>query len=117
MGEKAKQQLIDALAAKGEAVIETDVDDKEKLFEIYTEIIKYTEQSDAKVFGFMWKLFRQQGLLAKALKLSVKQLEDKQTKENEKVVMELLQAMGWDHAVRFLELGKPARYPVDYQPF
>lgn len=52
----------------------------------------------------MWKLFRQQGLLAKALKLSVKQLEDKQTKENEKVVMELLQAMGWDHAVRLYRM-------------
>ena len=82
----------------------------------------------------MWKLFRQQGLPAKALKLSVKQLEDKQTKDNEKVVLESLQALGWDHIVRFLskhslklylkpfffrfiELGKPARYPGEYQPF
>ena len=50
----------------------------------------------------MWKLFRQQGLPAKALKLSVKQLEDKQTKDNEKVVLESLQALGWDHVVRFV---------------
>ena len=48
----------------------------------------------------MWKLFRHQGLLAKALKLAVKQLEDKQTKDNEKVVLELLQGLGWDHVTR-----------------
>ena len=52
-------------------------------------------------FGFMWKLFRQLGLPAKALKLAVKQLEDKQTKENEKVVLELLLVLGWDHVVRY----------------
>ena len=49
----------------------------------------------------MWKLFRQQGMLGKALKLAVKQLEDKQTKENEKVVVELLSALRWDHVVRY----------------
>jgi len=65
----------------------------------------------------MWKLFRQQGMLGKALKLAVKQLEDKQTKENEKVVVELLSALRWDHVVRFMERGQPARYPAEYQPF
>jgi len=115
--DKAKLQLVEALTAKGEAMLEKGEQDKEKLLGLYTDIVKYTDQTDVKVFGFMWKLFRQQGLPAKALKLSVKQLEDKQTKDNEKVVLESLQALGWDHIVRFIELGKPARYPGEYQPF
>jgi len=115
--EKNKQQLVDALAAKGEAMLEKGEQDTEKLLGLYTDIVKYTDQTDIKAFGFMWKLFRQLGLPAKALKLAVKQLEDKQTKENEKVVLELLLVLGWDHVVRFIELGKPARYPGDYQPF
>lgn len=61
--EKAKQQLVDALTAKGEAMIETGELDKEKLLGVYTEIVKYTEQSDVKVgtkkqnvfeFNFVW---------------------------------------------------------------
>merc|ERR1712106_888794 len=112
-----KQQLVDPLAAKGEAMLEKGEQDTEKLLGLYTDIVKYTDQTDIKSFGFMWKLFRQLGLPAKALKLAVKQLEDKQTKENEKVVLELLLVLGWDHVVRFIELGKPARYPGDYQPF
>jgi tripeptidyl-peptidase-2 len=115
--EKSKLQLVEAFAAKGEAMLEKGENDGEKLLGLYTDIVKFTDQNDAKVFSFMWKLFRQQGMLAKALKLSVKQLEDKQTKENEKVVVELLAALGWDHVVRFIELGQPARYPSDYQPF
>jgi len=115
--EKNKQQLVEALAAKGEAMLERGEQDKEKMFGLYTDIVKYTDQNDAKVFSFMWKLFRQQGMLGKALKLAVKQLEDKQTKENEKVVVELLSALRWDHVVRFMERGQPARYPAEYQPF
>merc|ERR1719456_917447 len=115
--EKNKQQLVEALAAKGEAMLERGEQDKEKMFGLYTDIVKYTDQNDAKVFSFMWKLFRQQGMLGKALKLAVKQLEDKQTKENEKVVVELLQGLGWDHVARLLKLGQPARYPVEFQPF
>jgi len=115
--EKNKQQLVEALAAKGEAMMEKGEQDQEKLLGLYTDIVKYTDQNDAKVFSFMWKLFRQQGMLGKALKLAVKQLEDKQTKENEKVVVELLSILGWDHVVRFIERGQPARYPAEYQPF
>ena len=49
----------------------------------------------------MWKLFKQLGLHAKALKIVVKQHEDKQNKETEKIVVEILKCMGWDHVVRW----------------
>merc|ERR1712080_634818 len=57
--------------------------DQEKLLQTYTDLLKYTDVNDTKVFGFMWKLFRSQGLFAKAMKLAVKQLEDKPSKELE----------------------------------
>ena len=48
----------------------------------------------------MWKLFRQRCLLAKALKLAVKQLEDKPSREVEATVLGLVQTLGWTHVVR-----------------
>ena len=38
----------------------------------------------------MWKLFKQLGLHAKALKIAVKHHEEKQNKETEKIVVEIL---------------------------
>merc|ERR1712025_1385896 len=65
-------------SAKGEGLLETGEQDQEKLLQTYTDLLKYTDVNDTKVFGFMWKLFRSQGLIAKAMKLAVKQLEDTQ---------------------------------------
>merc|ERR1711936_1398302 len=115
--EKVKGQLMEALSAKGEGLLETGEQDQEKLLQIYTDLLKYTDVNDAKVFGFMWKLFRSRGLIAKALKLAVKQLEDKPSKELEGTVQDLASQLGWTHVVRVLEFGRPARFPADYQPF
>ena len=85
----------------------------------------------AQVFGFMWKLFRARGLHAKALKLAVKAMEEKPTKEGEAIVQGLAEQLGWQHVVRWvreggrevtaaprvLESGRAARFPADYQPF
>ena len=53
-----------------------------------------------KVFTFMWKLFKQLELYGKALKIVVKHHEDKRTKETEKIVVEILECLGWQHVVR-----------------
>lgn len=115
--EKSKGQLIEALSARGEGFLELGEQDNEKLLQVYTDLLKYTEVTDTKVFSFMWKLFRNLGLYAKALKLSVKQLEDKPSKDNEAIVQDLSERLGWTHVVRILKYGKPARFPADYQPF
>jgi len=114
--EKVKGYLIDALVAKGEAIIELD-SDKEKLLEVYTDLLKFVDATDAKVFSFMWKFFKSQHFTAKAMRLAVKQYEDKQTLDNMKIVLELAKSMNLEHVVRLLEYGKPAMYPTDYQPF
>merc|ERR1712226_1030201 len=115
--EKVKGQLVEALAAKGEGMVELGVTDRDKLLQVYTDLLKYSEANDTKVFGFMWKLFRSLGLHAKAMKLAVKQLEDKSSKDNEATVQTLAEELGWGHIVRILKNGKPARFPADYQPF
>ena len=48
----------------------------------------------------MWKLFKHLGLHAKALKVVVKHHEEKQNKETEKIVVEILKCLGWGHVVR-----------------
>ena len=47
--DKAKLQLVEALTAKGEAMLEKGEQDKEKLLGLYTDIVKYTDQTDVKV--------------------------------------------------------------------
>ena len=48
----------------------------------------------------MCKLFNHLELHGKALKIVVKQHEDKPSKETEKTAVEILKSLGWDHVVR-----------------
>ena len=47
--EKTKQQLVEALAAKGEAMLESGMTDRDNLLSVYTDIVKYVDLSDSKV--------------------------------------------------------------------
>ena len=53
-----------------------------------------------KVYGFVSKLYSRLGLQGKALKLAVKHHEDKQSKETDKAVVDIMNDLGWVHAVR-----------------
>merc|ERR1712051_539963 len=46
--EKVKGQLMEALSAKGEGLLETGEQDQEKLLQIYTDLLKYTDVNDAR---------------------------------------------------------------------
>ena len=122
--EKIKTHLVEALAAKGEAMIELGETDKEKLLGVYSDIVKYTDANDNKVmpfefeylylckilgimlfefsqvFSFASKLFKRLELHGKALKVAVKHHEDKQNKDSDKIVSDILRELGWAHAVR-----------------
>ena len=47
--EKVKGQLVDALAARGEGLVERGEQDTDKLLLIYTDLLKYTDVTDVKV--------------------------------------------------------------------
>ena len=114
--EKTKGHLIEALVAKGEAMIELGETDQEKLLTVYSDISKYIDITDAKVresikifpilhfsiqvFNFTWKLFNKLELFGKALKVAVKHHEDKQNKESDEITSGILRSMKWDHVVR-----------------
>ena len=54
----------------------------------------------SQVFSFAWKLFKRLELHGKALKVAVKHHEDKQNKDSDKIVSDILRELGWAHAVR-----------------
>jgi len=115
--EKLKGQLIEALALKGEALIEVGGTRKEEVADVYSSIVKYCDPSDAKVVGFVVKYLTDLGLFAKALKYVVKQVEEKHTKELDIQVVDLLYKLGWNHAAKLMERSIPCKFPVAYQPF
>ena len=47
--EKTKQQLVEALAARGEAMIECGITERDDLLGVYTDIVKYVDLTDSKV--------------------------------------------------------------------
>ena len=51
--EKVKGQLVEALAARGEGMVELGEQDGEKLLQTYTDVLKYTEATDAKVLHLL----------------------------------------------------------------
>jgi len=53
----------------------------------------------------------------RALKLTQKQLEEKQSKETDLKYIKYLQQLGWEHAAQHQERGLPVRYPHAYHPF
>jgi len=115
--EKQKGHLLEALAAKGDALIkigdakETDLDD------IYSTILKYCDPTDAKVIAFVVNYLIFNNFFAKALKLVVKQLDDKMNKDLMNQLIDLLHKMEWDYAARLTKLGMAAKFPPAYQPF
>jgi len=115
--EKQRGQLLEALAAKGTAIIDGNVGSKDDLPQIYSTILKFTDAGDAKVVNFMVKHAELGGQFARALKLVMKQMEDKPSKELEKKAGALMKSLGWDHAAWFNERAFPAHYPNDFQPF
>jgi len=115
--EKLKGQLIEAFAAKGEALLKVGGARKVEVGDVYSSIVKYCDPSDAKVVAFVVNYLTDLGLYAKALKYVVKQVEDKHTKELHLQVVHLLGKLGWTHAAKLLERSTPSKFPGAYQPF
>lgn len=53
----------------------------------------------------------------RALKLTQKQLEEKQSKEVELRLIKYLEKLGWEYAAQHQQRGLPVRYPQSYHPF
>jgi tripeptidyl-peptidase-2 len=115
--EKSKGQLLEAFAAKGDALLKMEEVKAVDVDQIYSSILKYTDPTDSKVVGFVVNYLTYNNFYAKALKYVVKQLDDKQTKELMNQLIDLLCKLGWDHAASLTKRGMAAKYPAQYQPF
>lgn len=83
----------------------------------FQELSKWADPNDSKVIGLSVMhamLNKRYGL---ALKLSLKQREDKATKELDLKIIELCKQVGWDHCVSNMANLVLARYPPNYRPF
>jgi tripeptidyl-peptidase-2 len=115
--EKQKGQLLEAFAAKGDALLKMEEVKPGDLDEIYSSILKYTDPTDSKVVGFVVNYLIYNKLYAKALKFVVKQLDDKQTKDLMNQLIDIISKLGWDHAASLTKRGMAAKFPTSYQPF
>jgi len=115
--EKKKGQLIEAFAAKGDALLKIGGERKNEVAEVYSSVVKYTDPYDSKVIGFVINYLKDLQLYAGAFEYVVKQVEEKNTKEIVLHIVELLNKLEWKHAARLLESGVPAKFPAEYQPF
>ncbi|XP_053404432.1 tripeptidyl-peptidase 2-like isoform X2 [Mercenaria mercenaria] len=124
--EEKKSQVLTALLKLGTAQADVILNDwniescsvtDEDLDKTMIEIAKWTDTNDAKVLPLSIKhamVHRQYG---RALKMSLKQLEDKPNKDMEQKIIELYGKIGWDHCARHFSNWILVKYPGSYRPF
>ncbi|XP_059484190.1 tripeptidyl-peptidase 2 isoform X2 [Neocloeon triangulifer] len=137
--EKQKAALIDALVRKGSILSELHLaaqrglDPVEVVQEgveivlpsptpaeidaIMKDILKFADYSDSKVIPFSIQHALVNEHYGRALKLTQKQQEEKQSRDLDVKCLQYLQNLGWEHAAHHLEAGLPVRYPATYHPF
>lgn len=88
-----------------------------KLKETNEMMLMMYDAKDSKVQTFSEKYYRAKKQYGSVLKVNLKQLEDKPTKETEEKVIEVCQLLGWNHVVTHLKNSLPEKYPVSFIPF
>jgi tripeptidyl-peptidase-2 len=57
------------------------------------------------------------GHFGRALRLLVRQQDERMTRENDEKIIRAMRGLKWDHAAHLFELSFPVRYPHAYHPF
>ncbi|XP_060602891.1 tripeptidyl-peptidase 2-like [Ruditapes philippinarum] len=124
--EEKKSQVITALLKLGTAQADVILNDwntesctvtDDDLDKTMIEVAKWTDVNDSKVLPLSIKhamVHRQYG---RALKLSLKQIEDKPNKDAEQKILELYGKLGWEHCARHFANWILVKYPQSYRPF
>lgn len=124
--EEKRSQIVTALLKLGTAQADVllngwDIEScsvtEEDLNNTMLEVAKWVDVTDNKVLPLTIKhavIRRQYG---RALKLSLKQLDDKPNKDLEQKILELYSKLGWEHCVRHFSNWILVKYPQSYRPF
>ncbi|XP_052216044.1 tripeptidyl-peptidase 2-like isoform X2 [Dreissena polymorpha] len=81
------------------------------------ELAKWTDLTDTKVLPLSIKYAMVCEHYGRALKLTLKQLEDKPSKDLEQKLIELYGKLGWDHCTSHFSNWLLVKYPPSYRPF
>jgi tripeptidyl-peptidase-2 len=112
--EKNRGVLIEALAKKGLALVsQGNVDEAT---DVLFKLLKFTDITDAKVVTFAIVHAEQIQHYARAIKLIQSQLESKpNSPELEQKLIQLYDALGWEHCSKFAKESYPTRFPQDFE--
>ena len=121
--DKQKSNIVEALAKKGIALAKTGVLDNnikdrlEELDNIYTEIMKFSEATDAKALLYsVWHAYAhaQYGRMYKYLQ---KHFEDKRQRDNLEELSHVAAALNYDHLQTVVKRMTVTAYPNSYRLF
>ncbi|KAL4219860.1 tripeptidyl-peptidase II Tpp2 [Mactra antiquata] len=124
--EEKKTQIITSLLKLGlaqsdvilnEWTIEDNDVTVENVDETMLELTKWIDVADAKVLPFSIKHALVHKQYGRALKYSLKLLEDKPSKDLEQKIIELYEKLGWQHCHRHFSNWLLVKYPHGYRPF
>ncbi|KAJ8310382.1 hypothetical protein KUTeg_012247 [Tegillarca granosa] len=134
--DKQKDTLIEAyvklgtaqadVILEGERILEEESEEtkvelplvtKDDLNDTFIELQKWSDLTDSKVIGFSVRhamVLKQYG---RAIKLLLKQYEDKPSKDLDKKALDIYRKLGWNHCVQHYTSWLQVKYPTGYRPF
>ncbi|XP_014663971.1 PREDICTED: tripeptidyl-peptidase 2-like [Priapulus caudatus] len=124
--DKQKVALLEALSRLGSAKADllTEATPAEErvatvaaLDIIYKDLLKLADVNDQKVAPFAIRHAMVNQHYGRALKLLLRQLDEKATKENEYKVIEIFEKLGWQHCATHCENNIYSKYPASYRGF
>uniref|UniRef100_A0A2L2YDC2 Tripeptidyl-peptidase 2 n=1 Tax=Parasteatoda tepidariorum TaxID=114398 RepID=A0A2L2YDC2_PARTP len=89
----------------------------ESIDAIMTELQKWTEMNDAKISALIERHSLIHSHFGRALKLLLKQQDDRRNKDNELKIIQIFKRLGWDHCATFYERSHLVKYPLSYPLF
>ncbi|XP_033760966.1 tripeptidyl-peptidase 2-like [Pecten maximus] len=102
---------------EGEQFVELPTVTEKDLEDTLSEIQKWADLTDAKVSTFSVRHAIYHKQYGRALKMLLKQTEDKNMKETDKKCIEMYTSLGWDHCVRHFSNWLLVKYPANYRLF
>ncbi|CAH0727680.1 unnamed protein product, partial [Brenthis ino] len=123
--EKQKTQLVEALARRGAALCRLRAlargASRESLAGALAanaaDLLKFTDFADAKAIHYgVWHCFSLEHW-GKAIKLLIKILEERPSKEVEERLIQAYRQLGWEFLATTTTASLPLKYPNTYRPF
>ncbi|GFS05147.1 tripeptidyl-peptidase [Elysia marginata] len=116
LGVAQAQAVIDARSkGEGDDQVKVMLDDVKKTFDDLSQLVEVNDSKQT--FGFAWRHAAAMTHYGRALKMILKQQDEKHTKDLEEKILQMYEQLGWSHCKNYLEKTACLRYPASYRPF